>query len=42
MELNKIIKEVSKNEDKPNKYKKKCKGIEIDVYDVLKALSLFD
>lgn len=38
--VDEALKEVSENEDKPNKYKKKCKGIEIDVYDVLKAFNV--
>lgn len=38
--VDEALKEVSKNEDKPNKYKKQCKGIEIDVYDVLKAFNV--
>ena len=38
--VDEALKEVLKNEDKPNKYKKKCKGIEIDVYDVLKAFNV--
>lgn len=38
--VDEALKEVAKNEDKPNKYKKQCKGIEIDVYDVLKAFNV--
>lgn len=38
--VDEALKEVTKNEDKPNKYKKQCKGIEIDVYDVLKAFNV--
>lgn len=38
--VDEALKEVSKNEDKPNKYKKQYKGIEIDVYDVLKAFNV--
>lgn len=43
--LDKIVDESIKeviNEDyqKPNKYKKQCKSIEIDVYDVLKAFNV--
>lgn len=34
------LKEVTKNEDKQNKYKKQCKGIEIDIYDILKAFNV--
>ena len=38
--VDEALKEVAKNEDKLNKYKKQCKGIEIDVYDVLKAFNV--
>lgn len=38
--VDEALKEVSKNEDKINKYKKQCKGVEIDVYDVLKAFNV--
>ena len=38
--VDETLKEVTKNEDKLNKYKKQCKGIEIDVYDVLKAFNV--
>lgn len=38
--VDEALKEVAKNEDQLNKYKKQCKGVEIDVYDVLKAFNI--